>query len=165
MRFILIDKVISFETGKRLKAVKSVSLAEEYLGDHFPKFPVLPGVLMLQGLIESASWLVRNSEGFAHSMILLEQAKNVRYKSFLAPGAQIEYTVEAKAIEENVSSFSGVGVSQGESIVEARFALRHFNLADNEPTLAAIDGTVVENMKNRWKLLWQGSTGGKKIWQ
>jgi 3-hydroxyacyl-[acyl-carrier-protein] dehydratase len=161
MRFILIDKVISFEVGRRLKAVKSVSLAEEYLGDHFPKFPVLPGVLMLQGLIESASWLVRNSEGFAHSMILLEQAKNVRYKSFLAPGAQIEYTVEAKAIEENVSSFSGVGVSQGESIVEARFALRHFNLADNDPTLAAIDGAVVENMKNRWKLLWQGITGGK----
>jgi len=161
MRFILIDKVISFEKGKRLKAVKGVSLAEEYLSDHFPKFPVLPGVLMLEGLIESASWLVRNSEGFAHSMILLEEAKNVRYKSFLPPGAQIEYTVEAKTIEENVSSFSGVGVSQDESIVEARFALRHFNLADNDPTLAAIDAAVVENMKNRWKLLWQGSTGGK----
>jgi len=160
MRFILIDKVISFEKGRRLKAVKGVSLAEEYLGDHFPKFPVLPGVLMLQGLIESASWLVRNSEGFAHSMILLEEAKNVRYKSFLPPGAQVEYTVEARAIEENVSSFSGVGVSQDERIVEARFALRHFNLADNDPTLAAIDGVVVENMKIRWKLLWQGNPGG-----
>jgi len=157
MRFILIDKVISFEAGRRLKAVKSVSLAEEYLGDHFPKFPVLPGVLLLEGLIESASWLVRTSESFAHSMILLEQAKNVRYKSFLAPGAQIEYTVEAKAIEENVSSFSGVGVSQGERIVEARFALRHFNLADDDSAMAATDGLVVENMKNRWKLLWHGN--------
>ena len=156
MRFILIDKVISFEAGRQLKAVKSVSLAEEYLADHFPTFPVLPGVLLLEGLIESASWLVRKSEGFAHSMILLEQAKNVRYKSFLAPGAQIEYTVEAKAIEENVSSFSGVGVSQDERIVEARFALRHFNLSDDDSAKAAIDGVVVENMKRRWKLLWQG---------
>ena len=58
MRFILIDKIVSLEAGRSLKAVKSVSLAEEYLADHFPAFPVLPGVLMLQGLVESASWLV-----------------------------------------------------------------------------------------------------------
>ena len=165
MRFILIDKIVSFEPGRQLKAVKSVSLAEEYLGDHFPKFPVLPGVLMLEGLIESASWLVRNSEGFAHSMILLEEARNVRYKSFLPPGARIEYTVEAKVIEDNVSRFSGLGISQGERIVEARFGLRHFNLADDDPAMAATDGLVVENMKKRWKLLWQGNTGGNKTWQ
>jgi len=69
MRFILIDKVVSLEPGKQVKAVKNVSLAEEYLADHFPTFPVLPGVLLLEGLIESASWLVRESENFAHSMI------------------------------------------------------------------------------------------------
>ena len=155
MRFILIDKVVSLETGSRLQAVKSVSLAEEYLADHFPTFPVLPGVLLLEGLIESASWLVRHSEAFAHSMILLEQARNVKYKSFLAPGCRIEYTVEAKAIQENISSFSGVGLSQGERIVEARFALRHFNLADEDSAMAAVDGEVIENMKERWRLLWR----------
>ena len=46
MKFILIDRILSFEPGKTLRAVKSVSLAEEYLGDHFPIFPVLPGVLV-----------------------------------------------------------------------------------------------------------------------
>ena len=141
------------EPGKRIKAVKNVSLSEEYLADHFPTFPVLPGVLLLEGLIESASWLVRQSENFAHSMILLEQARNVKYKSFLAPGAQIEYTVEAKTIEENVSSFAGVGVSQGERIVEARFGLRHFNLADANSAMAPVDANVIENLKTRWKLL------------
>ena len=153
MRFILIDKVISFEAGKQLKAVKSVSLAEEYLGDHFPTFPVLPGVLLLEGLIESASWLVRKSEGFAHSMILLEQARNVKYKSFLAPGSQIEYTVKARTIEENVSSFSGVGMSEGERIVDARFALKHFNLADKNSAMASVDAQVIESLKKRWELL------------
>ncbi len=58
MKFILIDRVVSFEAGSTLTAVKSVSLAEEYLADHFPIFPVLPGVLLLEGLVESASWLV-----------------------------------------------------------------------------------------------------------
>ena len=154
MRFILIDKVVSLKTGKEIKTVKSVSLAEEYLADHFPTFPVLPGVLLLEGLIESASWLVREAENFAHSMILLEQARNVKYKSFLAPGARIEYTVEAKTIEENVSSFVGFGLSDSGRIVEARFGLRHFNLADENSTMAAVDAIVIENMKKRWKLLW-----------
>jgi len=159
MRFILIDKIVSLDSGKEIKAVKSVSLAEEYLADHFPTFPVLPGVLLLEGLIESASWLVREAENFAHSMILLEQARNVKYKSFLAPGARIEYTVQAKTIEENLSSFTGFGLSESEKIVEARFGLRHFNLADDprQPqagtAMAAVDARIIENMKKRWKLL------------
>ena len=153
MRFILIDKVVELEPGKRIKAIKNVSLAEEYLADHFPTFPVLPGVLLLEGLIESASWLVRTSENFAHSMVLLEQARNVKYKSFLAPGGQIEYTVEAKAVEENISSFSGSGVCEGRTIIEARFGLRHFNLADENVKMAAVDAEVIESLKKRWELI------------
>jgi 3-hydroxyacyl-[acyl-carrier-protein] dehydratase len=153
MRFILIDKVVELEPGKRIKAIKNVSLAEEYLADHFPTFPVLPGVLLLEGLIESASWLVRTSENFAHSMVLLEQARNVKYKSFLAPGGQIEYTVEAKAVEENISSFSGSGVCEGRTIIEARFGLRHFNLVDDDAKMAAVDAEVIESLKKRWALI------------
>lgn len=157
VKFVLIDKIVSLEEGRRLTAVKSVSLAEEYLGDHFPTFPVLPGVLMLEGLVESAGWLVRKTEGFAHSMILLAEARNVKYKSFLPPGSQIQYTVEARAIEESVSSFAGCGVADGQKIVEARFGLRHFNLSERNPALASIDARVVEQMKSRYALLSQQS--------
>jgi 3-hydroxyacyl-[acyl-carrier-protein] dehydratase len=153
MRFILIDKIVSLEPGKELKAVKNVSLSEEYLADHFPTFPVLPGVLLLEGLIESASWLVRVTEGFGHSMVLLEEARNVKYKSFLAPGEQIEYTVRVKSLDENVSSFEGFGQSHGERIVEARFGLRHFNLAEENSAMAEVDARIIESMKQRLKLL------------
>jgi len=153
MKFVLIDKIITLESGKNITTVKNVSLAEEYLADHFPTFPVLPGVLLLEGLIESASWIVRQYENFAHSMVLLEQARNIKYKSFLAPGGQIEYFVEAKAIDENISSFKGRGVVQDETIVEGKFGLRHFNLADTNPAMATEDALVVQNMKNRFKLL------------
>jgi len=153
MRFILIDKIVSLETAEEIKAVKNVSLAEEYLADHFPTFPVLPGVLLLEGLVESAAWLVRETENFAHSMILLEQARNVKYKSFLAPGRQVEYTVQAKSIEENVSSFVGFGISNGERIVEAKFGLRHFNLVDENSAMAEVDAVIIKNLKERRKLL------------
>ena len=153
MRFILIDKIVKIEPGKEITAVKNVSLSEEYLADHFPTFPVLPGVFLLQGLIESGCWLVRETENFAHSMVLLGQAKNVKYKSFAGPGSSIEYTVTAKSIEENVSSFSGKGSCKGQAIVEARFSLRHFNLADEEARLAAEDAYIIEKLKERWQLL------------
>ena len=153
MKFILIDKVLALESGQMIKTIKGVSLAEEYLGDHFPTFPVLPGVFLLQGLVESASWLVRESQRFAHSMVLLEQTRNVKYKSFLAPGNQITYIVNAKTIEDNVSSFSGYGESNGQRIVEARFALRHFNLADRNDAYASTDTNLIERLKQRWKLL------------
>ncbi len=154
MKFILIDKVVLLTAGSEIRTVKNVTLYEEYLYDHFTTFTVLPGVLLLEGLVESASWLVRSSENFAHSLVLLAEAKNVKYKSFLAPGGRIEYTVKAKTIEENISSFTGSGVSDGQTIVEASFGLRHFNLEEQNPSMAEVDGLIIENLKERWKLLY-----------
>ncbi len=59
MRFNLIDRIVAVQPGKSLLAVKNLTSGEEYLADHFPTFPVMPGVLMLQSLVESASWLLR----------------------------------------------------------------------------------------------------------
>src|SRR4029453_8280527 len=53
MRFHLVDRILDVEPGRRLRAVKFLTLAEEYLADHFPTFPVMPGVLQLQALIEA----------------------------------------------------------------------------------------------------------------
>jgi 3-hydroxymyristoyl/3-hydroxydecanoyl-(acyl carrier protein) dehydratase len=55
MRFHLVDRIVAVEPGKSLRAVKHLTLAEEYLADHFPTFPVMPGVLQLQALVEAGS--------------------------------------------------------------------------------------------------------------
>jgi len=78
MYFSLIDKIDSLEPGKRIVATKSLSLAEEYLQDHFPNFPVMPGVLMLEALTQASAWLIRVSEDFSHSIVVLKEARNVK---------------------------------------------------------------------------------------
>ena len=81
MKFNLIDKIETL-TDDRIIAVKYVSLAEEYLADHFPTFPVLPGVMMLEALTQAAGWLLHRRNNFSKSMAILKEARNVKYGTF-----------------------------------------------------------------------------------
>src|SRR6266478_5207885 len=97
MRFTLLDRIVELEPGQRVKAVKALALAEEYLADHFPKFPVMPGVLMLEAMTQAGAWLIRVTDDFAHSIITLKQTRNLRFRNFVAPGQTL--TVSAGIIE------------------------------------------------------------------
>ena len=105
MKFILVDRIIALAPPDRIVTSKCLTLAEEYLADHFPTFPVMPGVLMLESMVQSAAWLVRATQDFSHSMVVLEEAKNVNYKSFVSPGRTLKVTVESIRIEERTSEF------------------------------------------------------------
>ena len=153
MKFILIDRITELVPGKRISAVKALSLAEEYLADHFPRFPVMPGVLMVEAMVQASAWLVRVTEDFAHSMLQLAEAKNVTYKSFVSPGRVFELSVEAKQIGPSSSRFLGVGRCDQAEMVKGQWQLRHFNLADEEPAMAPVDQRLVASARQQMKLL------------
>ncbi len=125
MKYCLIDRIVELSRGERIVAVKAVSLAEEYLADHFPKFPVLPGVLMLEALAEAATWLVHESQDFTSPVILLRYAKNVTFKSFVRPGRLLTLDVTCRRLKEDESDFEGVGRCEDVDVVRARFGLIH----------------------------------------
>ena len=77
MRFSLVDRILTLEPGRSITAVKNLSIAEEYLADHFPGFPVMPGVLMIESLVQAGGWLIRETEGFQYSTVLLKDRKSV----------------------------------------------------------------------------------------
>src|SRR5436190_15751842 len=110
MRFYLIDRVEEVQPGRSLRGVKNLTLGEEYLADHFPTFPVMPGVLMLQTLVESAAWLLRVTDDFRHSVIALREVKNVKYVTFMEPGRSLVVTVElAERSDAPEVTFKGKG--------------------------------------------------------
>ena len=88
--------VCSLQPGVSITTVKCLSLAEEYLADHFPRFPVMPGVLMVQAMTEAGALLVSASEDFAHSIVTLEEDANVRFADFVEPGSVL--TVKAEIV-------------------------------------------------------------------
>jgi 3-hydroxyacyl-[acyl-carrier-protein] dehydratase len=161
MKFVLIDRIISLQPGARIVAVKSLTMAEEYLADHFPAFPVMPGVLMLEAMVQSAAWLVRAKEGFAHSMVVLEEARNVSYKSFVAPGQTLEVTAEAVSIGATNSEFKTTGRRGDVEVVKARLKLRHYNLADADASMAEVDQRLIGDARKRFELL--GGPAAMKI--
>ena len=90
MRFCLLDRICSYEPDAELTSVKNVSLAEEFLADHFPEFPVLPGVFMIEAATQSAAWLVRLSEDLAHRNVTLSETGSVRFVDFVQQGKSLK---------------------------------------------------------------------------
>ena len=95
MHFRLIDRVIEREPT-RLVALKQVSLSEEYLQDHFPTFPVLPGVLMLEAMVQAARELADPDCG-SNPPLVLGSVRALKYGRFVTPGSTIRVTVDLKS--------------------------------------------------------------------
>ena len=153
MKFHLVDKIVSLEPGKRIETIKALSLAEEYLADHFPAFPVLPGVMMLEALVQSAAWLVRVQQNFSKSIVVLGAARNVRYANFVAPGNIMRCELEAVEITDTSAKFKGEASVEGKTTVSGRLELKCFNLVERAAFLAEADEKVIAQLKERWKLV------------
>ena len=153
MKFYLVDRILELDPPRRIVAVKSLSLAEEYLADHFPAYPVLPGVMMLEALVQSAAWLVRASTDFQKTVILLRESQNVRYGAFVRPGGQLVMKVEALGIAADSSRFKAVGECEGQQAVQAKLTLEHLNIADKDPGRADLDDGLRAFWRERFRLI------------
>lgn len=153
MRFQLLDRILAVEPGKSIRMVKNLTLAEEYLADHFPSFPVMPGVLMLQTLVEAGAWLLRISDNFEHSVIALREARNVKYGSFMQPGRSMVVTVELAEAKDGQVVFKGKGECDGASTVSAKFTVARYNLRDRNPAFGTIDERIVTHLRGEYAIL------------
>ena len=94
MRFCQIDRITTLEPGVRIEATRKLRADEDYLRDHFPRFEVMPGVLMLEALTQAAILLARATEGYKFGLVYLESAKNVKFADFVQPGQTLSISVE-----------------------------------------------------------------------
>jgi 3-hydroxyacyl-[acyl-carrier-protein] dehydratase len=155
MRFTLIDRIVLLEPGVKIAAVKNLSMAEEYLADHFPGFPVMPGVLMLEAMTQAGAWLVRATEDFAHSVVVLKEARNVKYANFVEPGQCLHVTAEILGQDERETRIKAQGTVGDSIAVSARLVLERYNLAAEDAGRGITDDVVKMKMRELFALLYQ----------
>lgn len=121
MRFDLVDQILA-QDETRIVTIKNVTAAEEYLADHFPSFPILPGVMMLEAMVQAASKLLQATVG--PGPWVLAEVRNVRYGNMVRPGQQLRVTVEIKKTTGDEHLIQGSGTVEESTAVQGRFVLR-----------------------------------------
>ncbi|MBI1309949.1 beta-hydroxyacyl-ACP dehydratase [bacterium] len=155
MRFSLVDRIVALDKGQSISTVKNLSLAEEYLQDHFPGFAVMPGVMMVESLVQSGAWLMRVTNDFSHSTILLKETRAVKFNNFVTPGKQLRVTVKTHKWGDDEWTFKCEGSVDGNSAVSARITLQQFNLKDRNASLVKTDEELIAKMQELYGQLWQ----------
>ncbi|MBF0591546.1 MAG: beta-hydroxyacyl-ACP dehydratase [Nitrospirae bacterium] len=93
MRYMLIDRVVDYRSGQQIRGVKNVAMSEDFLEYHFPRNPVMPGVLLLEAMVQLAGWLQCASTDFTQWFVL-ESVHKCRFYGFALPGDQVEIVVD-----------------------------------------------------------------------
>ncbi len=131
MRWIWIDTFVAFESGVSASAVKNVTLAEEYLYDHFPGYPVMPPSLMIEGMAQTAGILVGESRGFKENVILAK-VRRAEFDEYAFPGNQLRYDATVDSLDDRAAVTSGTVSKGGKTIGRVDLIFSHVNQA-NKP--------------------------------
>ncbi|MBF0608461.1 MAG: 3-hydroxyacyl-ACP dehydratase FabZ family protein [Candidatus Magnetobacterium sp. LHC-1] len=124
MRYLLIDRIIDYQSGQRIRGVKNVAMSEDFLEYHFPRNPVMPGVLLLEAMVQLAGWLQCASTGFTQ-WVVVETVQKCRFYGFALPGDQVEIAVDVVADitpEDQKIVFKATGTVLGQKKVSAEFS-------------------------------------------
>jgi len=126
MRWIWIDRFVEFNSGRSAKAVKNLSLAEDYFADHFPGYPVMPACLILEGLAQTGGILVGEANQFKEKVVLAKILRAVFHREMLA-GEQLLYETDIQHMRPEGASIEGRVRVGGTVTAEAEIFFAHLD--------------------------------------
>ena len=133
MRWYWIDRFLEFESGRYAKAIKNISLTEEYLHDHFPGCPVMPKSLIIEGLAQTGGLLVCECNHFQEKVVLAKVPAAV-FHSEAYPGDTLLYTATIVYIHRDGAMVSATSHKGGQLQAEMEIVFAHLNGEFREKT-------------------------------
>ncbi|MBN1909459.1 MAG: beta-hydroxyacyl-ACP dehydratase [Pirellulales bacterium] len=134
MRWYWIDRFIEFESGKRARAVKAVSLAEDHLHDHWTDFPIMPNCLVIEGMAQTGGLLVCEYNDFVEKVVLAKIGK-ARFYGDALPGDVLTYTTEIEYIKKDGAMVNGTAHRGDELFAEMELVFAHLSEGHEGRTL------------------------------
>jgi 3-hydroxyacyl-[acyl-carrier-protein] dehydratase len=132
VRYLLIDHITEYKPDEFIKGIKNVAMSEDFLEFHFPKNPIMPGVMLLEALTQLTGWLEAVSSDFK-DWFLISNVKKSSFYGFALPGDQVE--LEVKALPEDPGEgrvYQGIGMVNGKKKILAEFKGETIPLSDIE---------------------------------
>ena len=120
--FVLVDKVLSYELGKSIDAIKNVTINEPFFPGHFPHYPVMPGVLVVEALAQAAailSFKTLNEKPNDHSVYYFVGIDKARFKKPVIPGDQLKLNVSIERTIKGIWKYKGIALVEDEIAAEA----------------------------------------------
>ena len=118
---LLVDRVLDVELGKRITAIKNVTANEEFFNGHFPHKPVMPGVLMIEAMAQTAailSFMTMDVKPDENSVVYFVGIDNARFKRPVEPGDQLKMEVEILRVSRGIWKYKAVATVDGKVAVE-----------------------------------------------
>ena len=159
LKFNLLDRITELVPGVRIAGVKRLSGEEDYLIDHFPRFPVMPGVLMLESVYQASMWLIRQSEGFANSVVILKEARNIKFSDLITPGKELVVMAEIIKQDGPLTTLKVQGTVDDKLAIIGRLVLEKFNLAERVPNRRITDPYLRDHFRSVLKQLLPAEIG------
>lgn len=120
--FVLVDKVLSMELGKKITAIKNVSFNEPFFPGHFPNYPVMPGVLVVEAMAQAAailSFKTMNRKPDENSVYYFVGIDNARFKKPVIPGDQLFLHVTIERMLKGIWKYKGTAKVNDQVVAEA----------------------------------------------
>jgi 3-hydroxyacyl-[acyl-carrier-protein] dehydratase len=123
--FLLVDRILEIEEGKRAVGIKNVSANESFFAGHFPEYPVMPGVLIVEALAQVGAVVLLQSEENRGRLAFFAGIDNCRFKKQVKPGDQLRLEVEILRVRGAIGKGKGIATVDGELVCETElmFAL------------------------------------------